>query len=494
VHTPNNLRPTFPKAATGIEGLDEITGGGLPRGRTTLVVGNPGCGKTLLAMAFLAHGATECGEPGVCLQFEETADKLAANLSSLGLDLPSLSRRNKLLVDHVRIDRNEIEETGEYNLQGLFIRLGLAVQTIKAKRVVMDGIETLFAGLQDEAVLRSELRRLFGWLDEHNLTAIVTGERGEKTLSRHGLEEYIADCVILLDHRVSEQLSTRRLRIVKYRGSSHGTDEYPFLIDDDGLNMMPVTSLGLNYKAPKERVSSGFPALDDMLGGEGFYRASSILVSGTAGTGKSTIGARFAEAACARGESCLYCAFEESPSQIMRNMASLGIRLDRYVRAGLLQFHAVRPTSEGLEMHLAGMQKLIAKLNPKAVVVDPLTSIFSSSNGHGAQLMFIRLIDFLKMRGITCLFTTLLSSVHSEDNSHYGVSSLMDTWIALSLKSSNGAGPARVLSVVKSRGMAHSREVRELIVKKGRLDLAAAPPAPPILPAVKRKTREGVRI
>ena len=486
--TPNSH--TFPKAATGIEGLDDITGGGLPKGRTTLVVGSPGCGKTLLAMAFLAHGATACGEPGVCLQFEETADKLAVNLSSLGLDLHALSRRKKLLVDHVRIDRNEIEETGEYNLQGLFIRLGLAVETVKAKRVVMDGIETLFAGLKDEAVLRSELRRLFGWLDDRNLTAVVTGERGDKTITRHGLEEYIADCVILLDHRVTTELSTRRMRIVKYRGSSHGTDEYPFLIDDDGITMMPVTSLGLTHHAPKERVSSGMPALDELLDGKGYYRGSSVLVSGTAGTGKSSIGARFAEAACARGESCLYFAFEESPSQIIRNMGSIGIRLDRHVKNGLLQFHAARPTSGGLEMHLAIMQKMIAKISPRAVVVDPLTSIFATGNAHGAHLMFTRLIDFLKMRGITCVFTNLIAGGNFFTLTHEGVSSLMDTWISLRLEQADSAEPKRVLSIVKSRGMAHSRARHELIVKKGHLDLAALPiEAEP--PPLQRKARAG---
>ncbi len=490
VHSTTKLRNSFPKAPTGIEGLDEVTGGGLPKGRTTLIVGSPGCGKTLLAMAFLAHGATVCGEPGVCIQFEESEDKLAANLASLGMDLHDLSKRKKLLVDHVRIDRNEIEENGEYNLEGLFIRLGLAVETVKAKRVVMDGIETLFAGLQDEAVLRSELRRLFGWLDDHNLSAIVTGERGEKTLSRHGLEEYIADCVILLDHRVTDQLSTRRLRIVKYRGSSHGTDEYPFLIDDDGLTMMPVTSLGLTHKALKERVASGIPALDELLDGKGFFRGSSILVSGTAGTGKSSIAARFADAACARGESCVYFAFEESPSQIIRNMASLGVPLDRWVRKGLLHFHATRPTASGLEAHLSGMQKFVAKMNPQAVVVDPLTSIFSAGNAHGAQLMFTRLIDFLKMRNITCIFTNLIS----DKNSNEGVSSLMDTWIALKVTEANGRGPARVLTVVKSRGMAHSRDEREILVRNGRLDLGDPPASHSVTPAAKPKVKEGVRI
>src|SRR6202142_3651113 len=318
-------RTPLPKTPTGIEGLDEVTGGGLPKGRTTLVCGSAGCGKTLLAMEFLVHGALQYGEPGVCMEFEEAPDKLAANVRSLGLDLDDLVKRKKLLVDHVRIERNEVEETGEYNLEGLFIRLNHAVDSIKAKRVVLDSVESLFAGLSDAAVLRAELRRLFRWLDDHNLTAIVTAERGNGTLTRHGLEEYLADCVILLDHRVNEQVSTRRLRIVKYRGTAHGTDEYPYMIDADGLSVLPITSLVLTHKASSARVSTGVSGLDKMLGGKGFFRGSSVLVSGTAGTGKSSIAAKFASAACARGETCLYFAFEESPDQIVRNMRSVGV-------------------------------------------------------------------------------------------------------------------------------------------------------------------------
>ena len=425
-------------------------------------------------MTFLVHGITNCAEPGVCIQFEEAADKLADNLSSLGLDLPALCRRKKLAIDHVRIDRSEIEENGEYNLDGLFIRLEHAVRTVKAKRVVLDGIEALFAGLSDAVILRAELRRLFRWLDEHGLTALVTGERGERTLTRHGLEEYIADCVILLDHRVNDQLSTRRLRIVKYRGSAHGVDEYPFLIDDDGISLIPITSAGLTHPAPKERVSSGIPQMDEMLEGKGFFRASSILVSGAAGTGKSSIGARFAEASCSRGESCLYFAFEESADQIVRNMRSVGIRLQRFVREGRLQFHAARPTSGGLESHLAEMRKLVAKVRPDVVVVDPVTSILGAGDQHGARLMFTRLIDFLKMRGITAIFTNLTDE-HGERNAHQGISSLMDTLIVLRRTSRNAAVPARLLTIVKSRGMAHSLEDRELVMSKGRLALRNRP-------------------
>src|SRR5438094_2708826 len=381
-------RTSLPKTPTGIDGLDEVTSGGLPKGRTTLVCGSAGCGKTLLAMEFLVHGALQYGEPGVCMEFEEAPEKLAANVRSMGLDLSDLVKRKKLSVDHVRIERNEIEETGEYNLEGLFIRLSHAVDAIKAKRVVLGSIESLFAGLSDAAILRAELRRLFRWLDDRNLTAIVTGERGNNgTLTRHGLEEYIADCVILLDHRVNEQISTRRLRIVKYRGTAHGTDEYPYMIDEDGISVLPITSLALAHKASAARVSTGVTGLDEILGGKGFFRGSSVLVSGTAGTGKSSMAASFASAACARGEKCVYFAFEESPSQIVRNMRSVGIDLEPWVQKGLLHFHAVRPTSTGLEGHLAGVQKLVKRVGPSVVVVDPITSILSVSGTYGVKSM-----------------------------------------------------------------------------------------------------------
>jgi circadian clock protein KaiC len=464
-------RIPLPKTPTGIDGLDEVTGGGLPKGRTTLVCGSAGCGKTLLAMEFLAHGALLYGEPGVCMEFEEATDKLTANIGSMGLNLRELVKRKKLLVDHVRIERNEIEETGEYNLDGLFIRLSHAVNTIKAKRVVLDSIESLFAGLSDAAILRAELRRLFRWLDERNLTAIVTAERGTNgTMSRHGLEEYIADCVILLDHRVNEQISTRRLRVVKYRGTAHGTDEYPYMIDEDGISVLPITSLALAHKAPAARVSTGINGLDEMLEGKGFFRGSSVLVSGTAGTGKSTIAAAFASAACARGESCLYFAFEESPSQIVRNMRSVGIDFEPWIRKGLLQFHAVRPTSTGLEGHLAGMQKLVKRGGPNAVVVDPITSIVSVSGIYGVKSMLTRLVDFLKVQQITSMFTNLTFGAAREEGTEEGVSSLMDTWIVLADGGRNG-NRTRELRAVKSRGMAHSRQPRELVVSRKGVEL-----------------------
>jgi circadian clock protein KaiC len=476
-------RTRLPKALTGIDGLDEVTGGGLPKGRTTLVCGSAGCGKTLLAMEFLVHGAIQYGEPGVCMEFEEATEKLTANVRSLGLDLRDLIKRRKLAVDHVRIERNEIEETGEYNLEGLFIRLGHAVDAIKAKRVVLDSIETLFAGLSDAAILRAELRRLFRWLDERKLTAIVTGERGNGALTRHGLEEYIADCVILLDHRVNEQISTRRLRIVKYRGTPHGTDEYPYMIDDEGISVLPITSLALTHKASTSRVSTGVDGLDEMLGGKGFFRGSSVLVSGTAGTGKSSIAAKFASAACARGESCLYFAFEESPNQIVRNMRSVGIDLEPWIRKRLLQFHAVRPSSTGLEGHLLGMQKLVKQKRPSVVVVDPITSIVSVSGIYGVKSMLTRLVDFLKVQQITSLFTNLAFGRDREERTEEGASSLMDTWIVLSDGGRNGHR-ARELYVVKSRGMAHSREFRELVVSRNGMELGKVLTDSGLAPAV----------
>ena len=382
-------------------------------------------------MEFLVHGAVRYGEPGVCMDFEETEAKLAANVASLGFDLRELAKRKKLLVDYVAVERHEIAETGEYNLEGLFIRLSHAVKAIKAKRVVLDSIEALFSGLTDSTTLRAELRRLFRWLEDHKLTAVVTGEAGEHTLTRHGLEEYIADCVISLDHRVTEQISTRRLRIVKYRGTFHGTDEYPFLIDRDGVSVVPITSLALTHKASTGRVSTGIPALDEMMEGKGFFRGSSVLVSGTAGTGKSSLAASFARAACARGEDCLYLAFEESPSQILRNMRSVGLDLERWVRKSLLHFHAMRPTSTGLEGHLAAIHKLIEEVRPIVVVIDPITNLISVSAIYGVKSMLIRLVDFLKVQQITSLFTNLTLGGEPEERTGEAISSLMDTWIVL---------------------------------------------------------------
>jgi circadian clock protein KaiC len=467
---PKVVRTSLAKAPTGIQGLDEVTGGGLPKGRVTLVCGSAGCGKSLFAMEFLVHGAVRYGEPGVCMDFEETEQKLAANVASLGFDLRALAKRKKVLVDFVAVERNQISESGEYNLEGLFIRLAHAVKAIKAKRVVLDSIETLYSGLTDATMLRAELRRLFHWLEAHKLTAVVTGEAGEHALTRHGLEEYIADCVISLDHRVTEQISTRRLRVVKYRGTSHGTDEYPFLIDRDGISVVPITSLALAHKSLTDRISTGIPALDEMTEGKGFFRGSSVLVSGTAGTGKSSLASNFTRATCARGESCIYFAFEESPSQIVRNMCSVGLNLEPWVKKGLLHIHAMRPTSIGLEAHLAGVHKLIEQVRPSVVVVDPITNLVSVSGTYNVKSMLMRLVDFLKVEQITSMFTNLTFAGDPQERTAAAVSSLMDTWIVLRDSKPNGR-PRRELYVLKSRGMAHSREPRELLVSARGLEL-----------------------
>jgi circadian clock protein KaiC len=404
------------------------------------------------------------------MDFEETEQKLAANVASLGFDLRALAKRKKVLVDFVAVERNQISESGEYNLEGLFIRLAHAVKAIKAKRVVLDSIETLYSGLTDATMLRAELRRLFHWLEAHKLTAVVTGEAGEHALTRHGLEEYIADCVISLDHRVTEQISTRRLRVVKYRGTSHGTDEYPFLIDRDGISVVPITSLALAHKSLTDRISTGIPALDEMTEGKGFFRGSSVLVSGTAGTGKSSLASNFTRAACARGESCIYFAFEESPSQIVRNMCSVGLNLEPWVKKGLLHIHAMRPTSIGLEAHLAGVHKLIEQVRPSVVVVDPITNLVSVSGTYNVKSMLMRLVDFLKVKQITSMFTNLTFAGDPQERTAAAVSSLMDTWIVLRDSKPNGR-PRRELYVLKSRGMAHSREPRELLVSARGLEL-----------------------
>jgi len=447
------------KCPTGISGLDEITGGGVPKGRPTLVVGSAGSGKTLLSMEFLINGATRFNEPGVFVAFEETAEELSKNVASLGFDVQALVTKKKLAVDYVYIERSEIEETGEYDLEGLFVRLGHAINSVGARRVVLDTIEVLFAGLPNPAILRAELRRLFRWLKTMGVTALITGERGDHSLTRYGLEEYVADCVILLDHRVTDQLSTRRLRVVKYRGSAHGTNEYPFLIDEHGMSILPITSMGLAHKVSTEKVPTGVAQLDRMFDGGGYYRGSSVLVSGTAGTGKTSLAAFFADATCRGGKRCLYFAFEESEGQILRNMRSIGLDMAKWTRKGLLKVHSSRPEMQGLERHLVEMHKLIGDFKPQAVVIDPITNLVKVGDRLEVTSMLTRLIDYLKTEKITSLSTSLVTD-GSAAEAAAGISSLMDTWIALQDLESNGERN-RGIMIMKSRGMGHSNQVRE---------------------------------
>jgi circadian clock protein KaiC len=451
------------KAPTGIRGFDEITRGGLPAGRPTLVCGGPGSGKTLLALTFLVNGAVQFGEPGVLLTFEENGVEIAKDVASLGLDLPELIKAGKLSVDYIRVERSEIEETGEYDLEGLFVRLNYAIQSTGAKRVVLDTIESLFAGLSNDGILRAELRRLFRWLKDQGVTAVITGERGDGLLTRHGLEEYVSDAVILLDHRVQDQVSTRRLRVVKYRGSYHGTNEYPFLIGTDGISVLPVSSLALQHEASMDRVSTGVDCLDEMLGGKGYFRGSTILISGTAGTGKTSLAAHFLDAACRRGERCLCFLFEESPQQLLRNMRSIGIDLEPWVAAGLLQFHADRPSRYGLETHLVTMHKVVADFTPTVTVIDPVTNLMTVGTYADVQAMLTRLIDHLKTENITALLTSLTPGRTNIERTETTISSLMDTWILMA-NEAVGDEHRRGLYVLKSRGMAHSNEVREFVL------------------------------
>ncbi|NPV25390.1 circadian clock protein KaiC [Bradyrhizobium aeschynomenes] len=455
--------PVIAKSPTGIDGLDEVTFGGLPQGRPTLLCGAAGCGKTLFAMTFLYNGAVAYDEPGVFIAFEEQPEDLIKNVGSLSYDIERLIEQRKIVVDHIHLDRNEIEEAGDYDLDGLFIRIGFAIDSVGAKRVVIDTIETLFGGLDNQAVLRSELRRLFEWLKSKGVTAIITGERGDGTLTRYGLEEYVADCVILLDNRVHDQLSTRRLRVVKYRGTAHGTNEYPFIIDQEGITVMPITSSGLSHDASTERVSTGIADLDEMLEGRGYYKGSSILISGMAGAGKSTVSAHFANSICAAGQRCIYFALEESPQQIVRNMRSVGLDLQQWVDRGLLRFSARRPNLYGLETHLAAMHREVKEFDPAAVVVDPISSLMGAGLAGDVHSMTLRLIDFLKSRGVTALFTNLGAGSAETATTEMQISSLTDTWLLLYNRESNGEHN-RQLYLLKSRGMAHSNQVREFLM------------------------------
>jgi len=462
----------FPKTPTGIDGLNEITNGGFPKGRPTLICGSAGCGKTLLGMQFLINGAIKHNEPGVFMSFEESSKELVMNVKSLGFDIEKKKKKKKLIIDHVRVERSEIEEAGEYDLDGLFIRLGYAIDSIKAKRVVLDTIESLFSGLDNAAVLRAELRRLFHWLKDKGVTTIITGERGEGTLTRQGLEEYVSDCVILLDHRVIDQISTRRLRIVKYRGSTHGTNEYPFLIDEEGISVLPITSLNLDNKVSSEIVSTGVKGLDEMFFGNGYYKGSSILISGTAGTAKTTMASYFANEQCNKKERVLYFAFEESPHQLIRNMRSIGIDFEKHIKSGLLQIHSSRPSLNGLELHLLTLRKLIRDFKPSAVVIDPISNLISVGNPSEVRSMLVRLIDLLKINNITTVFTSLSQQTETNliEMAEDSVSSLVDTWIVV--RDMEGIGERnRGIYIIKARGMGHSNQVREFVITNNGIEL-----------------------
>jgi circadian clock protein KaiC len=460
---PISLGTQLEKSLTGIKGLDEVTKGGLPKGRPTLVCGGAGSGKTLLAAEFLVRGALQFGESGVFMSFEETTDELTKNVGSLGFKLDDLVAQKKISLDYIQIDRNEIEETGEYDLEGLFIRLEHAIASVGAKRVVLDTIETLFSGIPNPAVVRAELKRLFQWLKNKGMTTIITGEQGENTFTRHGLEEYVSDCVIFLDHRISEQVSTRRIRVVKYRGSAHDTNEFPFLIDERGITVMPITSLGLRHTVTNKRVSTGIPRLDAMLGEKGYYRGSSVLISGSAGTGKTSLVAHFVDAACRRGERCLCFAFEESESQVVRNMLSIGIDLEQWVKKGLLKYHADRPTIYGLETHLSVMQKMINEFKPAAVIVDPVSNLNAVANISNVKTMLTRLLDQLKLDRVTTVLTILTQGSPTSESTDVDISSLADTWIRLR-DIEFGGERNRGIYILKSRGMAHSNQIREFVL------------------------------
>jgi circadian clock protein KaiC len=460
------------KTPAGIQGLDDITGGGLPQGRPTIVCGGPGCGKTMLGIEFLVRGATQFNEPGVLMAFEETPEELTANVASLGFDLAALVEQEKLYLEYVHIERSEIQESGEYDLEGLFIRLGHAIDSVGAKRVVLDTLEALFSGFSNEGILRAEIRRLFRWLKDKGVTTVITAERGDGALTRFGLEEYVSDCVILLDHRVTEQRTTRRLRVVKYRGTVHGTDEYPFLIDEHGISVIPISSFALEHHASTERISSGIPDLDALLESKGYYRGTTVLVSGTAGSGKTSMAAHFAAETCKRGERCLYLAFEESAGQVLRNMRSIGIDLDSHIQKGLLQFRATRPTQHGLESHLVEIHKLVEQFKPNVVIVDPITNLISTGNETEVKAMLMRLIDYLKENQITALFTSLTSAGSAAEQTEVGISSLIDTWILFREMEVEGERN-RGLYVVKSRGMAHSNQIREFLLTSEGVKLVA---------------------
>jgi len=452
----------LPKCPTGIKGLDEITFGGLPKSRPTLICGGPGCGKTMLAMEFICRGAMLYNEPGVFMAFEEKEKDLIENFASIGFDLKGLIKEKKLLIDYVYIERSEFAETGEYDLEGLFVRLNAAIDSIKAKRVVLDTIEALFSGLSNESILRAELRRLFRWLKDKGVTAIITGEKGELFLTKYGLEEYVADCVIFLDHKIDSQIATRRLKIIKYRGSNHGTNEFPFLIGEKGISVFPITSLMLNNSVSRKVVSTGIGTLDQMFEKKGYFKGSTILISGSAGSGKTTMGMAFADSMCRNNQRALYLTFEESQDQLTRDMLSVGIDLRKWLEKGLLKISANRSTFWGLEMHLVMAHKEIDEFNPEIVIIDPVTNLTQAGIREEARAMVARLIDYLKNKGITVILIDL-NSVKRSEGTEIDISSISDTWMNLSMEN-NGHKRDRRILIIKSRGMGHASEARDVVI------------------------------
>ena len=461
------------KCLTGIKGFDEITEGGLPKNRITLISGGPGAGKTLLGIDFLVNGVMKYNERGVFMSFEETEAELYADVASLNMDLHGLVSKKQIAFEHVLLERGDIQDKGEFNLEGLFVRLELAIDTLGAKRVVLDSIESLFVGITDAGILRLEIKRLFRWLKQKQVTSVITGEQGENAFTRHGLEEFISDCIILLDNRVRQQVSTRRIRVIKYRGSNHGTNEYPFVIDKDGLSVIPITSAGLDHPGTAEKVSTGVPTLNNLFAGGGYTKGSTVLVSGTAGTGKTSLAVAFAIERCKKGERCLYVSYEESPGQLIQNMRSVGFDLEKWVKKGLLKIVSTRPAFFGLEMHLLDLYKVLADFNPSAVMIDPLTSLIGQAEESEVQSMLTRMIDALKSNSVTGLFTSLVSSTASNDTSgEIGVSSLIDTWIVVrELEENKGNKRTRGLYIAKSRGTAHSNDIHKLVFSDDGIDL-----------------------
>ena len=453
----------FPKSQTGIRGFDDITDGGLPKNRPTLIAGEPGCGKTVLAMEFIVNGAVMFNEPGVFMTFEESTDELALNMSSFGYDLHALLDKNKIYLEQVQMNAEVIQEAGRYGIEGLFVRLEQAIDKVRAKRVVLDSLDTLFHGL-DYETLRLEFKRLFSWLKQKKVTVIVTAEIGENFLTRLGLEEYIVDCVVLLDNRATNQITTRRVRVIKYRGSIHGNNEYPFIIDETGLTVFPIISEVIQQKSSSKRISSGIKQLDDMMDKKGFFLGSSILVSGTAGTGKTSVAASFAYSVCKTKERCFFCAFEEAPNQVMRNVLSIGIDLEPLVKSGYLHFYYARPTLQNLELHFIAIKKIINEIKPSVVILDPITNLMTEGPNSDIRSMLTRFVDYLKTQHITVLFTAAITVGSIARNpSDEGISSMVDTWIMVQDVELDDKRN-RSLYVMKSRGMNHSKEVREFII------------------------------
>ena len=459
--TKGKVKSSSDIVSTGVKGLDDVLGGGIPQGHAMLLVGKPGTGKSILSMEYLLHGIELHKENGVYISFEESEKQIISNAASFGWKFEEMVKKNKLAISYIDMQPEQMRTVGDYDLSALILRVKGAIKKVNARRVVIDGINNLLSTFDDERIIRSDLLRLIREIKEVNATIFITGERGHDSWSKMGFEEYLADGLMHLDNRTDGNYQTREIQVVKCRGINHYTGKSPFIINSEGMSIRPLITADFDYKVLKSRVSTGIADIDNMLGGKGLYRGSTVYITGPSGAGKTSISSSFANGACSRGERALFLAFEESSDQIIRNMKSIGLSLDKWVNEKLLYFYTARATTNSLEGHLDNIMTMVREVEPTCVVLDPISAFRPIANENETKLMLIRLNDYLRARKITTVFTALSSDGEYSEHADVQLSSIADTWIVVRIMDYKGERN-NVMQLMKSRGMSHSRQMKEM--------------------------------